>query len=293
MTPLLGAHLSIAGGVDKAIERARALRCTTLQIFTANNMQWACRPLATDEIERFLQVRREAGIEPIFSHAGYLINLGAIKPSFYQQSIRALADELGRAAALRLPFVVLHPGSHMGRGEEAGMKQIASALNAVFTNHESRTTSHAPPRIALEVTAGQGNSLGHRFEHLARIYELVKRPERLAICLDTCHLFAAGYDIRAKQGYEQTMRELDRVLGIEQVVAIHVNDSKMPLGSRLDRHAHIGKGHLGVELFRFLMNDPRFRNVPKVLETPKGAEVRGVGRMDRVNLATLRRLVRR
>jgi deoxyribonuclease-4 len=291
MTPLLGAHLSIAGGVAKAIERAAALRCTTLQIFSKNNMQWASKPLGEVEVARFHQLRGETRIEPIFAHSGYLINLGAINPGFYEKSVRALADELQRASMLGLPFVVLHPGSHMGRGEEAGLRQIAAALDEAFSLQTPSPKSQAP-RVALEVTAGQGNCLGNRFEHIARIYERVKRPERLAVCLDTCHLFAAGYDIRTRRGYNQTMRELDRVIGLKQVVAIHVNDSKTPLGSRVDRHTHIGKGHLGLAPFRFVMNDPRFRHVPKVLETPKGAEVNGVGTMDKKNLAVLRKMVR-
>jgi deoxyribonuclease-4 len=279
--------MSIAGGVDKAIERAVAAGCTTLQIFSKNNMQWETKPLGTGEVERFRLLRGQTKLEPIFAHSGYLINLGAVNPSFYEKSKRALADELQRAETLNLPLVVLHPGSHMGRGEEAGMQRIATALNDVFAE-----TPRNHVRVALEVTAGQGNCLGNRFEHLARIYELVTNRRRLAVCLDTCHLFAAGYDIRRERGYRQTMDELDRVLGIQQVVAIHVNDSKTPLGSRVDRHAHIGKGHLGLAPFRFIMNDARFRKVPKVLETPKGEEFDGVGEMDRENLAVLRKLVR-
>jgi deoxyribonuclease-4 len=229
-------------------------------------------------------------VAPIFSHAGYLINLGATDAKFYEQSIRAMADELHRAQALGLPFVVIHPGSHMGRGEDAGLKQIALALDQALAVPAAGIAHSVLPRVALEVTAGQGNCLGHRFEHLARIYERVGKPERLAVCLDTAHLFAAGYDIRTRKGYDQTMKELDRILGIKQVVAIHVNDSKTPLGSRVDRHAHIGKGHLGLDTFRFVMTDPRFRTIPKVLETPKEDEADGVSKMDKRNLAVLRKL---
>lgn len=308
MTPLLGAHMSVAGGVDKAIDRAAALRCTTLQIFSKNNMQWFTRPLGREEIARFHLRRRETGIEPIFSHTGYLINLGATDRQVYEKSLRALADELQRAESLGLPFVVLHPGSHLGRGEEAGLRRIASALNQVFSNLEKPKVGAAtlplarlaseggmrrpvrPVRVALEVTAGQGTNLGYRFEHLARIYELVSNPRRLAVCLDTCHLLAAGYDIRTASGYEKTMRKLDRIIGLKQVVAIHVNDAKTPLGSHVDRHTHIGKGYVGLEAFRLLMTDPRFRTVPKVLETPKEDEVNGVSKWDRKNLAVLRKL---
>lgn len=295
MIPLIGAHLSIAGGVDKALERGVALGCTTVQIFSKNNMQWFTRALGDEEIQRFHQRRQQTSIAPVFSHSGYLINLGATNPRFYEQSIRALADELYRAQLLGLPFVVLHPGSHMGRGEEAGIQQIASALDQVLTHAAPRSQaprSEIPPRVALEVTAGQGHCLGCRFEHIARIYESVANPERLALCLDTCHLFAAGYDIRTRKGYEQTISELDRIIGIKQVVAIHMNDSKCPLGSRVDRHAHIGKGHLGLDPFRFILTDPRFAKVPKVLETPKENEANGISKMDKRNLAILKRLTR-
>src|SRR5436190_2835334 len=176
--PLLGAHMSIAGGVDKAIERAVAAGCTTLQIFSKNNMQWETRPLGAEEVERFHLLRKQAKIEPIFAHSGYLINLGAVNPGFYEKSLRALVDELKRAEILNLPFVVLHPGSHMGQGEEVGMHRIAAALNDVFAE-----TPRNRVRIALEVTAGQGNCLGNRFEHLARIYEFVRNRRRLAVCL--------------------------------------------------------------------------------------------------------------
>jgi deoxyribonuclease-4 len=292
MTQLLGAHMSTAGGVHKALQRAVPLGCTTIQIFSKNNMQWFAKPLGKDEVARFDLLRKQTRIGPVFSHAGYLINLGATNPGVYEKSLRALVDELQRAEALGLPFVVLHPGSHMGRGEEAGLKQIASALDQVFAERRERACP-APVRIALEITAGQGNCLGNRFAHLARIYDLVAHPDRLAVCLDTCHLFAAGYDIRTQRGYARTMSELDRVIGTKQVVAIHVNDSKTPLGSRVDRHTHIGKGQLGLAAFRFVMNDPRFKRVPKVLETPKEPEIDGVSKMDRVNLAVLRKLVRK
>lgn len=293
--PLLGAHMSIAGGVDKAIERALAVGCTTLQIFSKNNMQWFTRPLLKEEIARFDRFRKASRLKPIFSHAGYLINLGATDKAVLEKSLRAMADELERAKALGLAFVVIHPGSHMGTGEEAGLKRIARSLDRVFGLRASgfriQRSGIGSPRVALEVTAGQGTNLGYRFEHLARIYELVRRPDRLAVCLDTCHLLAAGYEIRNENGYRQTMKKLDRIIGLKQVVAIHVNDSKTPLGSRVDRHEHIGKGHVGLEAFRLIMNDRRFQRVPKVLETPKGPEVNGVSKWDKRNLAVLRRLV--
>lgn len=291
MKPLLGAHLSIAGGVDKALDRAAALGCTTLQIFTRNQRQWNCRPLNHEEVARFHQQRRQTGMGPVFSHAGYLINLASPRLPLYQNSLHALTDELRRASLLGLSCVVLHPGSHLGRGEETALRQIARALDEVV----SATKNLPPPRprLALEVTAGQGTNLGWRFEHLSRIYEMARHPKHLAICLDTCHLFAAGHDIRTAAGYEAVLRRLERLIGLDQVLAIHLNDSLAPLGSRVDRHTHIGRGCLGLEPFRLLMNDPRFRRVPKVIETPKEQEQDGISRWDELNLNRLRHLLRR
>jgi deoxyribonuclease IV len=278
---LLGAHMSIRGGVSMAIERARAIRCTAMQMFVKNNMQWFARPLAREEIRAFLNHVQRGELLSVFGHANYLINLAATNPLFHTNSIRALAEELARADQLELPFLVLHPGAHLGAGEEAGLKKIIDSVDEVF-----RKISKVKTKIALEITAGQGSCIGHRFEHLAHIIVNVREPERLRVCLDTAHLFAAGYDIGSEPGVRKTFREFDRVIGRSRLVAIHVNDSKTGRGSRVDRHEHIGKGRIGLDAFRFIMRSPRFSKIPKVLETPKGKDLAE----DVINLKTLRRL---
>jgi deoxyribonuclease-4 len=277
--PLLGAHMSIRGGVSMAIDRARSIRCTAMQIFMKNNMQWFARPLTRQEIHAFLNHVQRAELLSVFGHANYLINLAATNPQFHANSIRALAEELVRADKLELPFLVLHPGAHLGAGEEAGLKKIVASINEVF-----RKIPKVKTKIALEITAGQGSCLGHRFEHLAHIIANVQEPERLRVCLDTAHLFAAGYEIDSESRVKKTFYEFDHVIGRNRLVAIHVNDSKTGLGSRVDRHEHIGKGRIGLDAFRFIMRDSRFSKIPKVLETPKGKDLR----KDVMNLKTLR-----
>jgi deoxyribonuclease IV len=279
---LLGAHMSIGGGVHTAIERGRSIRCTAIQMFVKNNMQWFARPLEREEIRAFLEHRQRGELLSIFAHANYLINLAATNPQFHANSIRALSEELTRADQLELPFLVLHPGAHLGAGEEAGLEKIVASINRVFQKIPKVKT-----RIALETTAGQGSCLGHRFEQLAYIIDNVREPERLRVCLDTAHIFAAGYEIGSEAGTGKTFREFDRVIGFDRLAAIHVNDSKTTRGSRVDRHQHIGKGQIGLGAFRFIMRDRRFRRIPKVLETPKGKELRE----DVVNLKTLRGLI--
>jgi deoxyribonuclease IV len=278
---LLGAHMSIRGGVSMAIERARSIRCTAMQMFVKNNMRWFARPLAREEIRAFLNHVQRGELLSVFGHANYLINLAATNPLFHTNSIRALAEELVRADQLELPFLVLHPGAHLGAGEEAGLKKIIDSVDEVF-----RKISKVKTKIALEITAGQGSCIGHRFEHLAHIIVNVREPERLRVCLDTAHLFAAGYDIGSEPGVRKTFREFDRVISRSRLVAIHVNDSKTGRGSRVDRHEHIGKGRIGLDAFRFIMRSPRFSKIPKVLETPKGKDLAE----DVINLKTLRRL---
>jgi deoxyribonuclease-4 len=278
---LLGAHMSIRGGVSMAVERARSIRCTAMQIFVKNNMQWFARPLTREEIRAFLDHVQRGELLSVFGHANYLINLAATNPLFHTNSIHALAEELVRADQLELPFLVLHPGAHLGAGDEAGLKKIVDSVDKVF-----RKIPKVKTKIALEITAGQGSCIGHRFEHLAHIIANVRQPERLRVCLDTAHLFAAGYDIGSESGVRKTFREFDRVIGPDLLVAIHVNDSKTGRGSRVDRHEHIGKGRIGLDAFRFIMRSPRFRKVPKVLETPKEKDLAE----DVVNLKTLRRL---
>ena len=273
--------MSISGGVSMAIERARSIDCTAMQIFVKNNMQWFARPLSRMEIRAFLDHVRRGELLSVFGHASYLINLATTNLQFHANSIRALAEELVRADQLELPFLVLHPGAHLGAGEQAGLEKIVNSIDEVF-----RKIPNVKTKIALEITAGQGSCIGHRFEHLAHIIENVREPERLRVCLDTAHLFAAGYDISSESGVRKIFREFDRVIGRDRLVAIHVNDSKTPCGSRVDRHEHIGKGRMGLDVFRFIMRSPRFGKIPKVLETPKNKDLAE----DVINLKVLRRL---
>src|SRR5207253_8023095 len=281
---LLGAHMSIAGGVHTAIERGCSIKCTAIQMFVKNNMQWFARPLRRQEIRAFCDHVQRGDLLSIFAHANYLINLAAANPQFLTNSIRALSEELTRADQLELPFLVLHPGAHLGTGEEAGLQKIVESINRVF-----RKIPKVKTRIALETTAGQGSCLGHRFEQLAYIIENVREPERLCVCLDTAHVFAAGYEIDSEAGVKKTFREFDHVVGVNHLAAIHLNDSKTARGSRVDRHQHIGKGQIGLHAFRFIMRDRRFKNIPKVLETPKGKDLVE----DVANLKTLRGLIGR
>jgi len=274
--------MSVAGGVSKAIERGQSIGCDTVQIFTRNNNRWSSKPIAPEEIERFRERVKATGIWPVFSHAAYLINLASPDDALWGKSIAAFIDELERAEALGLMGVVLHPGSHMGSGEEAGIARIVAALDRCHAATEGFQTL-----TLLEVTAGTGDHLGYRFEQLAAIRERVKHPERVAFCFDTCHAFAAGYDFRTREGYEEVMALFDQILGLDRLKAVHLNDSKHPLGSRKDRHEHIGQGHIGLDGFRWLLNDPRLQNVPMVLETPKSPDMHE----DVENLRVLRSLV--
>lgn len=281
---LIGAHMSTAGGVALAIDRALSVDATAMQIFVKNNMQWfAAAPFTDAELQAFLCHPRRRELRSVFAHSGYMINLAAVNPEFAEKSRLALKDELIRADQLRLPFLVLHPGAHMGAGEEAGLAKIVAGLDAVL-----ETIPHVKTRVALETTAGQGTSLGHTFEQLATILEHSAHPERLCICVDTAHLFAAGYDLSTDEGTAATFERFDRILGLERLVAVHCNDSKSGLGSRVDRHEHLGRGKIGLAPFRFLMRESRFAAIPKVLETPKGKELAE----DRENLSILRKLAK-
>ena len=219
-----------------AIERACSIKCTAMQIFVKNNMQWFARPLSIDEIRAFLDHQQRAELGSVFAHANYLINLAATNPQFHANSLRALAEELIRANHLELPFLVMHPGAHLGVGEEAGLEKIATSINAIW-----RVIPKVKTRIALETTAGQGSCLGHRFEQIAHIIKNVREPERLCVCLDTAHIFAAGYDVSSEIAVKKTFREFDRVIGRDRLAAIHLNDSKAAPGSRVDRHAQVAK----------------------------------------------------
>jgi deoxyribonuclease IV len=273
--------MSIAGGVHMAIARARSIDCTAMQMFVKNNMQWFARPLTRGEILAFLEHPQRAELLSIFAHANYLINLAATNPLFHANSIRALSEELTRADQLELPFLVLHPGAHRGDGEEAALAKIIASIEEVFRKNPKVKT-----KIALETAAGQGSCVGHRFEHLAYVIENMREPERLRVCLDTAHIFAAGYDITGESAIRKTLHEFDRKIGLDRLAAIHLNDSKTGRGSRVDRHQHIGKGKIGLDAFRFIMRSRRLNKIPKVLETPKGKDLRE----DVMNLKTLRAL---
>ncbi len=282
MTLRLGAHMSIAGGFEKSIERGLRVGCDTIQIFSKSNNQWEAPPITQEQVERFRQAAKASGIQPVFSHTAYLINVGSPDKETQKRSVKALQVEVERAAALGLSFIVLHPGSHKETGEEECLKKIAGSVADIL-----KATGGSSVKVLYEIAAGQGSCVGHRFEHLAELLKLTGHPERVGICLDTCHLFAAGYDIRTPAAYERTMKEFDRVVGIKRVEAIHLNDSKKELGSRVDRHEHIGKGQIGLEAFRCLLNDKRFSHLPMVLETPKDEECTE----DVMNLKILRSLV--
>lgn len=278
---LLGAHMSIEGGLYRALERGHSIGCATIQIFTRNNAQWAARELMAEDVSQFRTIRDQHSIHPVFAHCSYLINLAAPN-HFYQKSIAALKIEVLRAEQLGLPFVVLHPGAHMGQGPAEGLRRITAAIDEVIDS-----TPAAKCKIVIENTAGQGTCMGSRFEELEFLWSHATDPSRLGFCIDTCHLFAAGYDIRTEKGYEQTFQALGDHIPIQSVLAFHLNDSKKPLGSRVDRHEHIGKGEIGRTPFRCLLNDERFTQTPKVLETPKGKDLLE----DVMNLKCLRRMI--
>ncbi len=278
---LLGAHMSIAGGLWRALERGEALGCGAVQIFLKNQRQWAGPPLTPDDIRAFAAARRRTRLRAVFAHASYLINLAGPHPVEWARAVDVFTDELERGEALGLSCLVIHPGSHLGTGVAAGLARVAAALDEA-----TRRTAGYRIRIALENTAGGGDTLGRRFAELGVLIGRVGRPERVGVCIDTCHLFAAGYDIRSAAGWEAAVAECAGQVGLERILAFHLNDARAGLGSGLDRHEHIGQGHLGRAAFRRLLGDLRFRGVPKVLETPKEPEPMA----DQRNLARLRAL---
>ena len=278
----LGAHESISGGLHRAFDRARSVGCDAMQIFVKSNRSWAVKPLTDEEIALFKAKAEETGIQPVVGHTSYLLNLASPKDDLWQKSRDTLIIELERCEALDVPYLVLHPGSHVGSGEEAGLARVAQALGEVHA-----ATPGFDAQILLETTSGQGTNLGYSFEHLAWLIEHTPEGERLGVCLDTCHIFAAGYELRTVEGYENTITTFDQVVGLARLKAIHLNDSKGELGNRKDRHEHIGQGHIGLEGFRNLLNDPRLEGLPGLLETPKGEDLHE----DRENLAVLRGLI--
>jgi deoxyribonuclease-4 len=280
--PLLGAQMSIAGGVDKALLRGKEVGCDTVQIFTKSSRQWVSKPLSHEEIATFHAAKQATGLTTVVAHDSYLYNFAASDEALRKKSVRGLIDEMERCEALGVAYLIAHPGAHVGAGEAAGIKAVAKSLNDMHKACPGYTT-----RLAIEITAGQGSNLGYRFPQVRQIIDATKAPERLRVCFDTQHAFAAGYDLRTADGYERTFTEFDEAIGLDLLVAFHLNDAKKDLGCRVDRHEHIGKGFIGLEAFRLLLNDVRFWGLPMCLETPKSDDCHE----DRENLATLRSLL--
>ncbi|NQU17796.1 MAG: deoxyribonuclease IV [Candidatus Saganbacteria bacterium] len=277
---LLGAHMSIAGGVDKAIERGNSIECKTIQIFVKNNNQWSSKPIPEDEIEQFKKLQKDTGIL-VFAHTGYLINLASPKETVYTNSMRSMLDELERSEKLGIPFTVLHPGSSLDTPKEDGIKKIAKSINDLFNKTKGQKV-----KIALETTAGAGSSVGSKFSEIGKIINLIEEKSRIGVCFDTCHSFSAGYDIKSKEGYQKCWDEFEKEIGLKYLLAFHLNDSKKEFDSHKDRHEHIGKGTLGLEPFRMILNDKRFNSLPMCLETPKNPDMHE----DLGNLLVLRSL---
>ncbi len=282
--PLLGAHMSIAGHPHEALLRGNKVGCQIIQIFTRNRITWSSRPLTREEIDAFHKVRIDTFITPVAIHCSYLINLASPLRDTRKESIALLLDEMEWARLLGIPYLVLHPGSHMGAGEKKGLLRVAEAINKIYDRPFNNKV-----KILLETTAGQGTVLGYSFEHLAEILERTAFPERLGVCFDTCHVFAAGYDFRTKKSYRQIFEKFNRIIGLNKLNLFHVNDSKNGPGSRRDRHDHLGKGHIGLRPFSFLLNDLTFDELPFLLETPKGLDKNGMD-LDVLNLKILKRI---
>ncbi len=280
--PLLGAHMSIAGGLHLAFDRIVEVQGEALQIFTRNERQWQIPPLSEDAVSLFHERHRETGAMPVAAHDSYLINLAALDPTTLEKSVAAFAAELQRAELLGIPHLIMHPGSHGGMGVEEGVERFVRNLDRALTLSECSNVM-----VLLETTAGQGTSLGSRFEELAAILRASDFRHRLGICFDTCHAFAAGYDLRTPDAYAATFSRFDEIIGLENLKFFHLNDSRKGLGVHVDRHEHIGRGEIGLNAFRLLLNDPHFSGHPMVLETPKGKDMRE----DRENLAVLRSLM--
>ena len=277
--PLVGAHMPAGKGLGNAVRSGQKIGCNAVQVFTSSPQMWHSKPITNQMVEDLKVAREETGISALITHDSYLINLCAPNLEIKEKSYKALLSELGRSGELGIPYVVSHMGAHMGQGEEEVLKIVAEQAKKILTESPDGVT------LLMETTAGQGSSLNYLFEHLARILELAGNPDRLAVCLDTCHIFAAGYDIRTAETYESTFDRFNQMVGLDKLKVIHVNDSKKELGKRVDRHDHIGEGLIGEEAFRLLMNDPRFASTPLILETPD-AET-----MHEVNLKKLLSLV--
>lgn len=280
--PKFGAHMSIAGGAYRCMDWGEQAGCEVVQLFSKNERQWLGKPLTDDDIAKFTDARTRTNVHPVMIHDSYLINLSSPNDELWEKSINAFRDELMRARALGVPYLNTHPGSHVGSGEDVGLTRMIVALNRLGAEG-----AYDGVTVLLETTAGQGTNLGARFEHLSHILERVDHPEAFGVCIDTCHIFAAGYDIRTPEVYAATMADFDRLVGYGKVKALHLNDALQPFGDRKDRHAAIGEGHIGLEGFRLVVNDPHFAGLPMVLETPKSADCHE----DLENLARLRGLL--
>ncbi|MGH2551133.1 MAG: deoxyribonuclease IV [Thermomicrobiales bacterium] len=278
----LGAHMSVAGGVDLAIGRAEVFNMDSCQIFTKNASQWAAKPLDPAVVERWLEKQRSGSVTNFVAHDSYLINIGSPDDVLWQKSKMALQTELERCDQLNVPYLVSHPGAHMASTVDEAIAKVADAINAIVDD-----TPDGKCMVLLETTAGQGTTLGRTFEQIAMMIDKIENKSRVGVCLDTCHIFVAGYDLRDKESYEKTISDFDSTIGLSNLKVIHLNDAKKGLGSHVDRHTHIGEGELGLEPFRFLMNDSRLDGLPGVLETPKGDDEQEDGR----NMATLKGLI--
>ncbi|MBN1441777.1 MAG: deoxyribonuclease IV [Planctomycetes bacterium] len=284
---MFGSHLSVAGGLENALIEAARLGLDCVQIFTRNQRQWSAKPLTAAQIQTWEEHLRRSGLRCVVSHDSYLVNLASPERETREKSIRLFIDEIERCEALRIPYLVSHPGSHVGIGEAKGLSRVAQALDRVHRSLKGYKTV-----TCLETTAGQGSSLGWRFEHLRRIIDKVREPGRLAVCFDTAHAFAAGYELTSAASARGVFEELDAAIGLDLVRVFHINDSKAPLGARVDRHEHIGRGHIPPEAFGWIVRERRFAKIPKILETPKGTA--GDGRpWDLVNLETLKNLAKK
>lgn len=280
-----GAHMSVAGGLENAFEAGVAVGCDCLQVFVKNQRQWSAPALKDEQVAAYREAAERTGLTPVVAHASYLINLASPDAANRSRGIAAVVDELIRCERLGIGGLVLHPGAHMDEGVDAGIARIADGLNQAHRKTDGFTT-----RVLLETTAGQGSAIGHELAHLSRIIETVESPDRLGVCIDTCHVFAAGYEISNENAYASFMDELTSLRLLDRVACLHVNDSKGACGSRLDRHDHIGKGKIGRKGFAPIIRDPRLAHVPRILETPKGKDGRGTD-FDRVNLKRLRALL--
>ncbi len=280
---LFGAHESISGGVFNAIERGKTATCDTIQMFNKSNSQWRAKKLEQSELDKYFEMIEETGVTVSTSHSSYLINIASPDKELNEKSYKSLKEEMERCQTLKIPNLVMHPGSHVGTGEDGGIKRIVKTLSRLFKELNNNNVW-----LLLETTAGQGSHLGYTFEQIAEMIDGVKKQDQIGVCLDTCHIFAAGYPISDPKEYKQTMKKFDDIIGIDKLKIIHMNDSKKEFGSRRDRHEHIGKGHIGIEAFRNIVNDKKLKNIPMILETPKEEELKE----DIENLKVLRSLVK-